>query len=84
MRFAEAENLARSVHNDRPGKGLELPKGTSQCPMKSYRTRGVSPRGAGTGQFGRCTAEAKLRREPDCDKQSPEGAARRCTYANRV
>ena len=26
MRFAEAENLARSVHNDRPGKGAGTPE----------------------------------------------------------
>ena len=26
MRFAEAKNLARSVHNDRPGKGAGTPE----------------------------------------------------------
>ena len=53
--WTEAENLARSVRDGRPGKGLELPKGTSQCPMKSYRTRRVSRRGAGTGRVGQRT-----------------------------
>ena len=44
--WTEAENLARSVRDGRPGKGLELPKGTSHCPKKSCRTRRVSRRGA--------------------------------------
>ena len=29
-----------------PARGLELPKGTSHRPMKSYRTRRISRRGA--------------------------------------
>ena len=48
-----------------PARGLEFPKGTSQCPMKPYRTRGVSPRGTGADsgnvRESRMTLNVKLR-----------------------
>ena len=55
LQKGSAKNLARSVRNDRPGKGAGTPKRNQPCPMKLYRTRGVSPRGVGTGRFGQRT-----------------------------
>ena len=44
------------MRNDWPGKGAGTPERNQACPMKSYRTRGVSRRVVGTGRFGQTYA----------------------------